>query len=424
MKKMNMVAVILSCIMFLMAGTVNAQWTTDGGNESITSGNASIGTTNAPSKLHVVRGTDLNISPTDAPSMAETYDCPNTADWSFLASECAVIVTSVSTGDNNIGIASMVQEGTKLNMGGAFSAGSDDAEFNIGVHGSGGGVDADRGWGVWGDAIADETYLNIGVAGIIDNCNGTGSSSSRFNYGVYGSCDDDALSPPHTNWGGYFNGSVMATGGYSSVSDRQFKKDLSPLSDIMEKINQLKFYTYNFKTEEYPQIHLASGTHYGLIAQDLEKVFPELVVNTKHHKETVNGKVYPAFDYKAVKMDELIPLALQAIQELDKKIELLKTAGTTGISPVGSLSAASLEQNAPNPFTSNTVIRYSIPQDVSSSLLLIVNINGEVVYKQQNIPGGKQSISIQGGDLASGTYFYSLFCDNECVATKKMILLD
>jgi hypothetical protein len=51
----------------------------------------------------------------------------------------------------------------------------------------------------------------------------------------------------------------------------------------MSIINKLQPKNYEFKTDEkYASLNLPKGTHYGLLAQDLEQVLPNLVKEAAH----------------------------------------------------------------------------------------------------------------------------------------------
>jgi hypothetical protein len=58
-------------------------------------------------------------------------------------------------------------------------------------------------------------------------------------------------------------------------------------------------------------IHINSGHDIGVIAQEIEKIAPELVITRD------NG-------YKAVKYEKMIALLIEAIKDLSREIELLK----------------------------------------------------------------------------------------------------
>jgi hypothetical protein len=95
------------------------------------------------------------------------------------------------------------------------------------------------------------------------------------------------------------------------TSDARFKKNLQPISNPLDKILNLTGLTYEWKTDEYKEKGFAQGRHYGVIAQEIEKVLPE-VVNT-----ATDGT-------KAVAYTEIIPVLIEAIKEQQKRIEQLE----------------------------------------------------------------------------------------------------
>lgn len=87
-----------------------------------------------------------------------------------------------------------------------------------------------------------------------------------------------------------------------------------------------------------------------------------------------------------------------------------------------SLTDASLEQNAPNPFASATTIRYTLPQKFATAQILITDKSGKTI-KQLNISGaGKGVVNVEASALSAGTYNYSLIVDGKIISTKQMIL--
>src|SRR5215218_1663378 len=80
-----------------------------------------------------------------------------------------------------------------------------------------------------------------------------------------------------TNYAGVFNGNVYAYGVFQS-SDKNLKQNVQEFEDAMSLINKLKPRNYEFKSDEkLAALHLPKGLHYGLMAQDVEEVLPNLV---------------------------------------------------------------------------------------------------------------------------------------------------
>ena len=72
-------------------------------------------------------------------------------------------------------------------------------------------------------------------------------------------------------------------------------------------------------------MNLPEGQHYGLIAEDVEKVLPALVKQSKFETATdessKNGTTTAAVDFKALNYTELIPIMIKGMQEQQAMIE-------------------------------------------------------------------------------------------------------
>ena len=88
------------------------------------------------------------------------------------------------------------------------------------------------------------------------------------------------------------------------TSDKSLKKDITPLENSLEKVKQLEGVSFKWKDNEEKDI--------GLIAQDVEKIFPELVST---NKET---------GLKSVEYGKLTAILIEAIKEQQKQIDELK----------------------------------------------------------------------------------------------------
>ena len=94
-------------------------------------------------------------------------------------------------------------------------------------------------------------------------------------------------------------------------SDRRFKKDITPFGRALEKIASLQPVNFYWRADEYTDKHFGTAETYGLIAQDVEKVLPELV--------TTDDQGYKAVRYSALPMH-----MLQAIKDLKAENDELK----------------------------------------------------------------------------------------------------
>ncbi len=67
------------------------------------------------------------------------------------------------------------------------------------------------------------------------------------------------------------NGSVFTS------SDQKLKQNIQDFTSAMDIINQLHPKKYDYRQDgNYKLMKLPQGTHYGLIAQDVEKYYPTL----------------------------------------------------------------------------------------------------------------------------------------------------
>ena len=98
---------------------------------------------------------------------------------------------------------------------------------------------------------------------------------------------------------------------YSS-SDKRLKKNIKSITnslDIIEKLNPVQF-NWNQKAKGLNK-EKDERNNYGLIAQEVEEILPELI--------------HPIYDkYKSVDYEQLIPILIQSIKELKEEVDTLK----------------------------------------------------------------------------------------------------
>ncbi|RPJ04059.1 MAG: tail fiber domain-containing protein, partial [Deltaproteobacteria bacterium] len=100
--------------------------------------------------------------------------------------------------------------------------------------------------------------------------------------------------------------------GYDSPSSEEFKENIAPIEAALDKILSISGISFTWKTgEEYKDKGFPEGRHYGVIAEEVEKVLPEIV------RDVQDGS-------KAVAYTEIIPVLIEAIKEQQKAIQELK----------------------------------------------------------------------------------------------------
>jgi hypothetical protein len=99
------------------------------------------------------------------------------------------------------------------------------------------------------------------------------------------------------------NGDINVSGDVLVTSDMRLKEKIGPIESSLDKIAMIKGVTYNWKNRD-----ISNRKHYGVIAQEIEKILPEIV------KEGSDGK-------KRVAYMELIPVLIEAMKEQQRVIE-------------------------------------------------------------------------------------------------------
>lgn len=108
----------------------------------------------------------------------------------------------------------------------------------------------------------------------------------------------------------YNNGDLIATGDITtngSISDERLKENVVRLNNALEKVTQINGYTFNYKDRP-------DETMPGVIAQEIEKVLPEVVYEFEQENES----------YKAVRYANIVPLLIEAIKDLKAKVDDLE----------------------------------------------------------------------------------------------------
>jgi len=236
---------------------------------------------------------------------------------------------------------------------------------------------------------------------------------------------------------------------YSLSSDTALKRDIYPIENATTILKQIKAYSYYFKSDSVED----STKDYGVLAQEIEEILPELV-------DTAKGDMFVNYNAFIGILIAGFNEQQTLLEQQQNKIEILQKIITTQETdlielktllkdfyqlqehvykccgtPKGGLhipeqleglqfsqEKAILYQNTPNPFSSNTEIAYNLPVTAQQAMIYIYNLQGAELKSYSLTQTGLNTITVYGSELPAGMYLYTLVVNNEIIDTKRMIL--
>ena len=290
--------------------------------------------------------------------------------------------------------------------------------------------------GILGLACASSN-ANFGVAGGLNGSNGAGI------FGTTGA--GPCFMQLNGSYAGYFDGDTYVDGNLTasavySLSDVRLKQDIVSLSEagstkggVLDQLQKVNVIEYNLKAIDHEESSLSkcrhfmtsanpnrtesARRHYGVSAQELQKIYPDLVL------EGQNG-------YLAVNYTELVPLLIRSIQELKAELDKVRQGESDmaisrrmakRTSSDNSASGNVLYQNTPNPFREQTTIQFSLADEVNDAAICIFDMTGKML-KKLPVLSGESSVRVNGWELGEGMFLYTLMVNGQEIDTKRMIL--
>jgi len=276
-------------------------------------------------------------------------------------------LTVFSNGSNNVSIKTTAENPYAYLMV-SPSTNTSYSGYNMGILSTINVVSSLYNMGVYG-VVTSSSPLTSGCAyGVIGVA---GNAFSGYNYGVFGRLSGNqngagvvgttttgqSFSIPG-RYAGFFVGNtevqgVMSATSYTNTSDIRLKENIDNFNDLedgpttLNKVGKMNVIAYNYKPQTFISDadkdtmsvedlkmfeELSKIRHYGLSAQELQEIYPDLVY------ERQNG-------YLGINYVELVPVLIRSIQELKKEIDELKaknnqTRGTNFVSDATSLNSA------------------------------------------------------------------------------------
>ena len=230
----------------------------------------------------------------------------------------------LANGGGNVGIGTVtpvtgleVSNGAKIVVQNGANGGSDNGivfwqpeDYRWAIYMASSGIDETDLSSIDGQNRAVEDESN-GLTGTLSHSLRFRTANSSTRGFIFENENNDLLASIRGSDGrAHFPGGILSQS-LSGSSDIRFKKNVTTLPNVLERLKKVRGVSYNWKTAEFAARGFSDKTQIGVIAQELEKAFPELVE-------------IQADGYRTVNYLHLAPVLLQAINEQQAQIERLQ----------------------------------------------------------------------------------------------------
>ncbi len=325
---------------------------------------------------------------------------------------------------------------------------------SLGLHNPASGCYNIGGEGVAYSPTMRNTGRAFGLRGVAGNC------TSGYNFGVLGALQGSQEGAAifgttsgktlglrvDGRYAGYFDGNVKVTGSLqgnvvnSADVNAKNTQTLRPINSALDGIASANPFMYIVRIQVpdigagmAPDSTTLTGTvapisdpvvpfgksYYALDVNAVKQSFPALIIEDAQGNEYVN-------------YTQLVPILVQAIKELKTELDDLKetvaASGTRKVNAATNIATntldegwGSISQNTPNPFTGQSTVRVSVPDDASDAYVDILTLNGASV-KRIPVSNGLSEVSLSSFEFAPGTYLYTLVVNGKVSETRRMIV--
>ncbi|KYG66602.1 hypothetical protein AZI86_06035 [Bdellovibrio bacteriovorus] len=253
----------------LPSGLTSSQWTTTGSNISYITGSVGIGTTNPSATLDV------------------------TGASAFAGRINSTPVSPNYTAEISVGFEDANKQGLRIISLGSASSNP----FRSIIYGNSNGTPSAGGYIDFDTPTNTMRIRPSGSSGAISIVNSSDVERIR-------------MMPAAPD-----NGEMMTVVGairsyaFNYSSDARYKRNISSVENSLDKLSMIRGVTYDWRQDEFPEKHFSTRRQIGLIAQEVEKQFPEAVSTDEK-------------GYKSVGYATLVAPIIEALKELhSNKVE-------------------------------------------------------------------------------------------------------
>ena len=256
-----------------------SQWTTSGATIYYNSGSVGIGITNPTQPFQVYSASSTTSSIFETNNVNSYIAIKSTSGTNYIGNvsyamsfEAGGAERARITSAGDLCVATTTASYTSSGRGNITIGGSSNSILSFKVNG------------------IDRSYLFVNnIDTVLDNATGTGGVI------VINGTGGVILTNNATSW--------------TSYSDERLKNINSNIENALDKLLTLRTINYSWKSDKNNKENL------GLIAQDVEKVFPQIIDKNKLYNKIDNT------EYLGIRYTELIPVLIKAIQELNEKLQ-------------------------------------------------------------------------------------------------------
>jgi hypothetical protein len=283
---------------------------------------------NATTTLQMQSGGVMTIDADGASALNIATDAAGTGDVNIATSATARTInvgsgttsllnvaaeTLTYNASNNVSWTSTVNDASDLSMSfTATNSGLGDVNFLVNVDGD---------VRVQGGSNEEVVFNDAGTLTHF-RVEGTGSGSSNL---IYAKADATDTSLGNVTYNGCVGigkvpsgfrldveGSGQFSGYVTCPSDARLKINVEPLTNPLEKINQVSGVTYNWDIENFPERNFTNDVQVGFIAQEMEKVLPQIVL------------IDPKSGFRSIAYDRVTALLWEAVKAQQTQIKELQ----------------------------------------------------------------------------------------------------
>jgi tetrahydromethanopterin S-methyltransferase subunit G len=216
------------------------------------------------------------------------------------------------------------------------------------------------------------------------------------------------------------------------TSDREVKREIKAIETPLQKVLKLEGVSYKMKSNPTNKSinTFNDKLDFGFIAQDVEKVIPEVVGKDANGVYGINYlMIIPVLTESIKELSDQNSELQKKVDALESQIEYIKSHvqqccnQKEGFPDMNQSKQNRLFQNIPNPFKGTTTFSYELKNISKVVSLKIFSLNGDLLQTLSQNNSDEGVFEFRAGNLKSGTYLAVLMVDGQTVDTKYFSLL-